>query len=65
MSYTTETMIAAPSERSPAVSPAIPTAPAGLELFSYGVCCLLQGAVWVAYLGIIVFVPLALRHGLF
>lgn len=65
MSYTEE-IRATPVERSQPLTAALPgTAPAGLELFSYGLCCVLQGVVWVAYLGVVMFVPLALRHGLF
>lgn len=65
MSYTENinTLTIAPRQQS--AQEATVEDPTVLELFSYGLCCIAQGTVWVLYLGLVVFVPLALRQGLF
>lgn len=39
--------------------------PSTVEVFSYGVCCVLQGLVGMLYFAIVVIVPVAASRGLF
>jgi hypothetical protein len=39
--------------------------PSGVEVFSYGVCCVLQGLVGMLYFALVVIVPVAVSRGVF
>lgn len=69
MSYTLELkeeIKEIPNSKAQAYSqPELGENPSLRELFSYGVCCVAQGAIWISYLAIAVFVPVAISRGIF
>jgi len=38
--------------------------PSSVELFSYGLCCAVQGLVGVLYFALVTLIPIAIRQGL-
>ena len=64
MSYIAEIPGKASSPQPVEIAQELPDEPSAIELFSYAFCCATQGLLWVAYMGLIAFVPIALSRGM-
>jgi hypothetical protein len=64
MSYIAEIQGKVSSPQAVAIAQELPENPSTMELFSYAFCCATQGLLWVAYMGLIAFVPIALSRGM-
>ncbi|MBW4522393.1 MAG: hypothetical protein KME16_22290 [Scytolyngbya sp. HA4215-MV1] len=65
MSYIAEIKGSIPQAKHQIISQELPVNPSTIELFSYAFCCATQGLLWVAYIALIAFVPIALSQGIF
>ncbi|MEP0914869.1 hypothetical protein NDI45_28620 [Leptolyngbya sp. GB1-A1] len=65
MSFTTEIEKLPATAALTAIDADAIEAASGIELFSYVLCCVAQGAIGVLGFACLTLIPIALRHGLF